>query len=150
VAWFIVLVRGQMPAGLHAWFARLIRYSTHVNAYALLLADPYPRFRGWEGTYPVDLHVDPPVPQKRWTVAIRIVLVLPALLFMYVLSIVTGVVAILSWFCALAVARVPTGFQQLGAYCLRYQAQTLGYLVLLTDRYPSLASDGFEFEKGAS
>jgi 2-(1,2-epoxy-1,2-dihydrophenyl)acetyl-CoA isomerase len=150
VNWFIVLVRGRTPDALHAWFARYVRYVTHVNAYLLLLADPYPRFRGWEGTYPVDLKIDPPVRQKRWTVAIRVVLALPALLFMYVLSVVNLVVAILSLFCAVAVARVPTGFQQLGAYCLRYQAQTLGYLLLLTDHYPSLASGGFEFEKGAA
>jgi hypothetical protein len=59
------------------------------------------------------------------------------------------VVAILSWFVALAVARVPRGFQSLGAYCVRYQVQTLAYVLLLTDRYPSLASgSGFEFEKG--
>jgi hypothetical protein len=30
-------------------------------------------------------------------------------------------------------------------YCLRYQAQTYAYLLLLTDRYPSLA-DGYEPE----
>lgn len=150
VAWVIVLVRGRMPEELHAWFARYVRFLTHVNAYILLLADPYPRFHGREGAYPVDVRIDPPAPQKRWTVAIRVVLALPALLFMYVLAIVAAFVAVLSWFCALAVARVPSGFQQLGAYCVRYQAQTLAYLLLLTDHYPSLASDGFEFEKGAA
>ncbi|HEY3566014.1 MAG TPA: DUF4389 domain-containing protein, partial [Casimicrobiaceae bacterium] len=83
------------------------------------------------------------------TIAIRIVLALPALVFAYVLGVVVLVVAILSWFVALAVARVPAGFQGLGAYCLRYQAQTLAYLFLLTDRYPTLAGGGFQFEKGA-
>ncbi|HVV57902.1 MAG TPA: DUF4389 domain-containing protein [Gaiellaceae bacterium] len=150
VAWFIVLVRGRMPEELHAWFARYVRFVTHTLAYLLLLADPYPPFHGREGIYPVDVRIDPPAPQKRWTVAFRIVLALPALLFMYVLGIVAALVTVLSWFCALAVARVPTGFQQLGAYCIRYQAQTLAYLLLLTDHYPSLASDGFELEKGAA
>jgi 2-(1,2-epoxy-1,2-dihydrophenyl)acetyl-CoA isomerase len=149
VNWFIALARGRTPDAVHEWFERYVRYATHVNAYLLLLADPYPRFRGWAGTYPVDLRVDPPSAQPRWTIAIRIVLALPALVFAYVLGLVAGVVAILSWFVALAVARVPTGFQNLGAYCLRYQAQTLAYLFLLTDRYPSLSSGGFEFEKGA-
>ncbi len=150
VNWFVVLVRGEVPAGLHSWFARYLRYQTHVGAYVLLLADPYPRFRGWEGTYPVDLRISSPARQRRWTVAIRIVLALPALVFAYVLLAVTVVVSLLSWFCALAAARVPHGFQQLGAYCLRYQAQTIAYLLLVTDRYPSLASDGIEFEKGAA
>jgi hypothetical protein len=57
------------------------------------------------------------------------------------------VVAFLSWFVALAVARVPSGFQGLGVYCLRYQAQTVAYLFLLTDRYPSLASGSFDLER---
>lgn len=148
--WFIALARGRTPDAVHDWLSRYVRYATHVQAYANLLADPYPRFRGWEGTYPVDLRIDPPKPQRRWTIAIRIVLALPAIVFAYVLGAVVLVVAILSWFVALAVARVPAGFQGLGAYCLRYQAQTLAYVFLLTDRYPTLAGGGFQFEKGAS
>ena len=67
------------------------------------------------------------------------------------LSLVLFFVAILSWFVALAVARVPAGFQNLGTYCLRYQIQTLAYVLLLTDRYPTLASgSGFQFERGES
>jgi hypothetical protein len=30
--------------------------------------------------------------------------------------------------------------RDLGAYCIRYQAQTNAYLLLLTEAYPSLAS----------
>jgi len=141
VNWFIALVRGRTPASVHAWFERYLRYTTHVGAYALLLADPYPRFRGWRGTYPVDLRVGPPVAQPRWKIAVRIVLALPALVFAYVLGIVSAVVAILSWFAAVTTARVPLGFQRLGAYCLRYQVQTLAYLLLVTDKYPTLANE---------
>jgi hypothetical protein len=119
----------------------------HVNAYLLLLADPYPRFRGWEGTYPVDLHVEPPVAQARWKILLRIVLAIPALVFAYVLAMVMFVVAFLSWFVGITFARVPAGFQGLGVYCLRYQVQALAYTFLLTDRYPTLASKGFDFEE---
>ena len=39
--------------------------------------------------------------------------------------------------------------RDLMAYCLRYYAQTYAYLLLLTDRYPTLASgSGFQFEEG--
>lgn len=142
VNWFIALVKGRTPVAVHEYFARYVRYTTHVLAYVVLLADPFPKFRGWEGTYPVDLHVDPPVRQSRWKIALRLVLAIPAIAFAYVLGVVMIVLAILSWFVALAVARVPAGFQNLGVYCLRYQIQTLGYLLLLTDRYPTLASGG--------
>ena len=141
VNWFIALVRGETPRPVRAWFERYLRYSTHVLAYTLLLADPYPKFRGWAGTYPVDLRVDPPQRQRRWTILLRLPLAVPALIFSYVLNIVASVVAVLGWFVALATARMPVGLQRLGAYCLRFQVQTLGYLLLVTDRYPTLANE---------
>jgi hypothetical protein len=112
-----------------------------VTAYTYLLADPYPKFRGWPGTYPVDLRIDPPAPQRRWTILLRLVLAVPALIFSYVLNTVVSVVAFLAWFAALATGRIPSGLQRLGAYCLRFHAQTLGYLLLVTDRYPTLANE---------
>jgi 2-(1,2-epoxy-1,2-dihydrophenyl)acetyl-CoA isomerase len=141
VNWFIALVRGQTPPSIGAWFERYLRYVTHVTAYTFLFADPFPKFRGWPGTYPVDLRVDPPAPQRRWTILIRLPLAIPAFIFAYVLNIVASVVALLGWFVAIATARMPTGFQRLGAYCLRFQVQTLGYLLLVTDRYPTLANE---------
>ena len=107
----------------------------------MLLADPYPKFRGWAGTYPVDLRVGPPVAQSRLKILVRIVLAIPALVFAYVLGIVGSVVAVLSWFVAVTTAHVPVGFQRLGVYCLRFQVQTLGYLLLVTDKYPTLANE---------
>jgi 2-(1,2-epoxy-1,2-dihydrophenyl)acetyl-CoA isomerase len=148
VNWVITLVRGRTPAGVHAWLARFLRYQTHVSAYTLLIADPYPGFRGWFGTYPVDLDVAPPEPQRRLVTLFRIVLVLPAYALTAVLATVAQVIAVVGWFVCLALGRMPKGMRDLSAYCLRYQAQTLAYLYLLTDRYPSLASgSGFQFEE---
>jgi 2-(1,2-epoxy-1,2-dihydrophenyl)acetyl-CoA isomerase len=138
--WAITLVRGRPPQAVHAWVSRYVRYVTHVGAYVCLAADPYPRFRGWEGTYPIDLQIDPPGRQARWKTAIRIVLAIPALVFSYVLAVVACVVAFLGWFVAVGFARMPAGFQNLIAYWLRYQAQTMAYVFLLTDRYPTLAA----------
>src|SRR4051812_38028274 len=151
VNWFIALVRGRTPDAVHDWLARYVRDATPVSAYVFLLSDPYPRFRGWPGTYPVDLRVDPPAVQSRWKIGFRLPLAIPAIVFAYVLGVVLLIVALLAWFVALAVARMPTGFQNLGTYCLRFQIQTLAYLLLLTDRYPTLASgSGFQFERGES
>jgi hypothetical protein len=57
-----------------------------------------------------------------------------------VLVYVLYVIAFLGAFYALATGRSPRGFRDLSAYCLRYQAQTYAYLLLLTDRYPTLAA----------
>lgn len=45
--------------------------------------------------------------------------------------------AILGWFVCIALAHMPLGFRDLAVYGLRYSAQTTGFLVFLTDRYPT-------------
>jgi 2-(1,2-epoxy-1,2-dihydrophenyl)acetyl-CoA isomerase len=139
VNWVIALVKGRPAAGLAAWLTRFLRYQTHVYAYLYLVADPYPRFRGWAGTYPIDLAVDPPGPQPRWKTLLRIVLVLPAYVMTTVLQYVLAIVSFLGAVYALCLGRYPRGIRDLSAYALRYTAQTWGYLLLLTDRYPTLA-----------
>jgi 2-(1,2-epoxy-1,2-dihydrophenyl)acetyl-CoA isomerase len=149
VNWLITLVRGRTPQGLHAWLARMLRLGIHVYAYTYLIADPYPSFRGWYGTYPVDLDVAPPAPQTRWKTFFRLPLAIPAYVLGYVLGLVMVVVAVVGFFTSLAIGRMPKGMRDLMAYSLRYNAQTLAYLLLLTDRYPTLASgSGFQFEEG--
>lgn len=149
VNWTIALVRGRPALRLCGFIERFIRYQTHVYAYLYLVADPYPGFRGWRGTYPVDIQIDPPGSQPRWKTLLRIVLVVPAYVFMTVLQYVLYVVALLGFFYAVVMGRYPKGFRDLSAYCLRYAAQTWGYLFLLTDRYPTLASSAIQFEKGS-
>ncbi len=139
VDWAITLVRGRSPDALHAWLGRFVRYQAHVYAYTYLVADPFPSFRGWAGTYPIDVSIAPPAPQARWKTALRIVWVLPAYVLAVALGYVLQIVAVLGFFVALAVGRYPRGFRDLGAYALRFQAQTFAYLLFLTDRYPALA-----------
>jgi hypothetical protein len=140
VNWVIALIRGRPADGLTAWASRFVRLQTHVYAYVYLVADRYPPFRGWPATYAVDLAIDPPGPQPRWKTLLRIVLVLPAWVLTTVLQYVLIVVAFLGAIYALFMGRYPRGFRDLSAYALRYSAQTWGYLLLLTDRYPTLAS----------
>ena len=137
----ITFVKGSSPQGLHAWNERCIRYWVHVNAYEYLIADPFPSFRGWRGTYPVDLDVAPPRRQSRWRTALRPIIAIPPYALAYVLSIVLQVTAVIGWFVALAIGRYPRGFRDLGAYAIRFNAQTFAFLLLLTDRFPSLAAD---------
>jgi hypothetical protein len=138
VAWLAALVLGRVPDGLHAFLARYARAATHLYAYVLLLADPWPPFGGAPG-YPVDLRVDPPASQGRLMVLFRIVLAIPALLLSYVFRLVNQLVALLGWFYCLATGRMHEGMRDLSAWMLRYELQTYAYLGLLTSRYPSLS-----------
>jgi hypothetical protein len=134
--WFATLFRGQSPAGLHEFLATYLRYQTHVYAYVLLLADPYPGFGGRPG-YPVDLEADPPARQNRWTVGFRIILALPALFLARIMTNLSQLLAIFSWFVALALGRLPEGMRNFGVFALRFEQQTTAYVYLLTQRYPS-------------
>jgi hypothetical protein len=137
VNWFATLFMGQSPDGLHNFLATFLRYTTHVRAYLLLVADPYPKFTGQVGTYPIDLEIDPPQRQNRWTVFFRGILAIPALFLSNILSQLNQLLAIFSWFIALITGRVPEGIRNFAALAIRIETQTYGYALLLTDRYPS-------------
>ncbi len=165
VLWLAVLINREAPKNLHDFVAGYIRYATRVSAYVLLAANPYPGFRVRPG-YPVDLEIDPPLQQSRWSGFFRLFLALPALALAAALggglsfgspggssqsargeeSVYYGAVslggaatvaAFLAWFFILARGRAPRGVRDLTAYALGYGAQACGYLLLLTPRYPS-------------
>jgi hypothetical protein len=150
--WFAALVTGRMPRPLHNFLAGYVRYSTHVAAYLTLAANPFPGFLGHPG-YPVDVEIGEPERQHRLQTLLRLFLAIPALLLALVLAgggpigVVAGAVflsggivatcAFLTWFAALVLGRAPAGLRDLSAFALGYGTQFTGYLLLLTDRYPT-------------
>ncbi len=140
VAWLAGVVMGRVPAGMHAFMAAFVRYSTHVSAYLLLAANPFPSFSGAAG-YPVDVEIAPPAKQSRLMIFFRAILIIPAYIVSSVLTNVAQLIAIAVWFYALFTGRQNKGMQELLCYCIRYQAQTFGYYLLLTQRYPSFSED---------
>ena len=137
VNWFATLFGGRSPEGLHNFIATWLRYATHVRAYTLLVADPFPAFTGREGTYPIDLEVDPPQDQSRLTVFFRLILAIPAMVMTNILGNISQLLAIFSWFIALVTGRVPEGLRNFAALAMRFETQTYGYILLLTGKYPS-------------
>ncbi|MDX6507183.1 MAG: hypothetical protein QOG06_1827 [Gaiellaceae bacterium] len=135
--WFATLVRGRSPEGLHTFLGTFLRYTTHLRAYVLLVADPYPGFTGRQGSYPVDLEIAPPEDQNRLTVFFRIILAIPALLLTNLLGQLNQLLAVFSWVIALVTGRVPEGLRNFAALALRIETQTYAYVLLLTPRYPS-------------
>ena len=148
VAWVAGLATGRIPARLHSFFRAYIRYALHAGAYLGLFANPFPGFTG-SGPYPVDLELPGPERQSRWSIGFRLLLAVPALVLASVLgaglgvgaglalSGVAAVCAVLGWFAALALGRMPSGLSSLGAYGLGYSAQALAYVLMVTDRYPN-------------
>jgi hypothetical protein len=139
VNWFATLIAGQSPEWLHAYLAGYLRYVTHVSAYVFLLADPYPGFYliNLKENYPIDVEIAGPEPQGRAGVAFRIILAIPAIIVTQILRNLSGVLAFFSWWIALFTSQVPEGIRNFGAFALRYETQTYGYIGLLTPKYPS-------------
>jgi hypothetical protein len=135
-AWFSALFAGRVPGGLHRFLAAYVRYGTHVLAYLLLVANPFPSFTGTAGSYPVDLVVPEPEDQPRWKTALRLILAVPTFILSGALASLYVVAAILGWFAALILGRIPEGLRNAAAYGVRYSAQANAYLSLLTPRYP--------------
>lgn len=153
VTWIATLFEGRPPAPLHEFLSRYVRFATHTYAYLNLAAEPLPAFDGKPG-YPVDLAVEPPVPQSRWSVFFRLLLAIPALLLLAVLfgsgspsdftlssgrtgfAGLIGTAAFLAWFYALVRGRMDRGLRDLVAYVISYGAQAWGYLLLISDEYP--------------
>jgi hypothetical protein len=135
-AWVLALVLGRVPRLLHRFLAAYVRLTTHVFAFLYVVGRPFPGFVGREGSYPIDLTIAPPVHQRRLSVLARLILAFPALILSSAYGGVLLVVGVLGWFAALATGRMPSGIRDLGAAALRYQAQALAYLLLLTPRYP--------------
>jgi Domain of unknown function (DUF4389) len=138
-AWFAALATGRVPSALHRFLAAYTRYGTHLFAYVYVVGRRFPGFTGRAGSYGVDLEIDPPERQNRWTVLFRFFLAIPALLLGSALGGVALVVGVLGWWYALVRGRMPEGLRNLGASCLRYSAQSYAYLFLLTARYPFAA-----------
>jgi hypothetical protein len=135
-AWFAALATGRVPVALHRFLAAYVRYGVHLGAYVYVIGRRFPGFTGREGSYGIDVHIEPPHAQSRWKTLFRIILAFPALLLASALGGVLLAVAFLGWWYALVRARMPEGLRNLGASCLRYSAHTYAYALLLTDRYP--------------
>lgn len=156
--WVAALASGRPAAALHRLTCAYIRYATHVNAYVDLVANPYPGFSGEAGSYPVDVRLPERASQSRWKTFFRLFLAVPALLMTTALGgagagftsrrgrsrfygagargALSVTCAVLGWFASLARGRMPKGLRDASAYSLGYTAQTLAYLLLVTDRYP--------------
>ena len=80
-------------------------------------------------------------PQRRWTVLIRIILVIPQFFVLFFVGIGALVVAFLGWFAALFTGRLPASFAKFLLGYVRWSTRVTAYEFLLTDAYPPFALD---------
>lgn len=142
IDWVWTLIAGRSPDWAHSFLAAFTRYTVHTSAYLCLAAESYPAFMGETG-YPVDLHVDPPAPQRRVITLFRPILAIPMLIVASVLQNVQVAVGIIAWFYCLFVGRMHEGMRNIITFCIAFNARTSGYVGFLTDRYPPFSEGQF-------
>jgi hypothetical protein len=89
----------------------------------------------------VGLSLDPPR-QSRWTVLLRIILLIPLGIVAIGIEIAAFFVIVAAWFAALFTGRVPDGIQRFLTNALRFYANVMAYAYLLTNRWPGIVWSG--------
>ncbi|HEY3477352.1 MAG TPA: DUF4389 domain-containing protein, partial [Streptomyces sp.] len=105
--------------------------------------DPYPPFSGGdEPSYPVRLHVGPPLAEyTRLKVLLRIFYIIPAYLIVYVMNVVIELAAFASWLVIVVTGKQPKGLQDVTGLCVSYSARAYALFLLLTETYPPFTDD---------
>lgn len=92
-------------------------------------------------SYPVQLEVDPAVPQNRLTVLLRSILLIPHVIIWYFLGAVQNVVGLLSWILVVITGRYPAGLLGFATGLVRWSVRVNAYASLLTGVYPPFSID---------
>ncbi|RVU18910.1 DUF4389 domain-containing protein [Streptomyces antnestii] len=99
--------------------------------------DPRPMTSPGDGAewLPV-LDIPPPARQRRWTVLLRWLLLIPQFVVWWLLNIAAFFVMIVGWFAALFTGRLPDGIFGFLSSVLAYGTRVNASAALLVDRYP--------------
>ena len=140
LAWIVLLVKGRVPSGLNRFLAAYVRYVGQATAWFFLLSGRYPDPQRTE-THPFAIVIPDPVRQPRLLTLLRLPFAVPALVLASALRVVLTLSAIAAWVAGLALGRTTSGLQELGTFCLRYELEAVGYVLLLTPSYPHLVPE---------
>ena len=89
--------------------------------------------------YPAALSVESPEKIANWRPLVHWLLAIPHFVVLYALSIVSEVVALISWFAILFTGRLPEGLAGVQALYLRYTNRTYAYASFMVEPYPPFA-----------
>ncbi|MBE9373028.1 DUF4389 domain-containing protein [Saccharopolyspora sp. HNM0983] len=91
--------------------------------------------------YRQEVDVHPPERQRRWTVLLRLLLLVPHQVVLFFLFIAGFVVVIIGWFAALALGRLPKWAADFLSLLVAYQIRVTASSMLLVDTYPPFVVD---------
>jgi hypothetical protein len=92
-----------------------------------------------EGNHPLNIDVSSPSRVARWRPVANWLLVIPHRIWLLVLFLGAGVVALLGWFSIVFTNRLPDSWSDYVMAVLRYDWRIRAYLLAWVDRYPSFS-----------
>jgi hypothetical protein len=136
--WFAALVIGRAPQFLRTIQTIFVRLSLRLSAYVFLLTDRFPPFDFEEAPDdPVGLAVPSATRLNRAAVLFRLILVIPAYIVLYLVSIGMFLIQIFGWFATLITGWLPKPVHDAFRAFVRFQARYDAYLYLLVPTYPA-------------
>ena len=139
----MLLFRRKYPRWWFDWNLELMRFSTRVGAYFLLMRDEYP---STDDEQAVHLELDYPDAEEdlnRWLPLVKWLLAIPHYIVLTILGVIATVLLVLAWFAILFTGRYPRGLFRFMLGVNRWSLRVAAYMWLLTtDRYPP-----FSFEE---
>ncbi len=139
--WFAILFHEGPVKGLDSYKRDYLRWRARVLAYGAFLRDEYPPFG--EGNYPVTLDLpESPMARDKGVVLLRPILVLPHLLWLFLLLIVWGFVGLFSWLWIALTGFLPEGAWRFSRDVMAYSLRAEAYALLIYDTFPSFSLAG--------
>jgi uncharacterized protein DUF4389 len=138
----MLLFRQRYPRWWFDWNYNLVRFSTRVASYLLLLGDEYPSTEDEQA-----VHIALPDPQggaavNRYLPLVKWFLAIPHYIILFFLGIATVLVTIVTWFAILFTGRHPESLHHFVVGVLRWGVRVEAYaFVLVTDQYPPFRLD---------
>ena len=133
-AWVWILATGVFPQTMRDFALLLFRWIVNVDAYVLLLTEPYPPFG--VAPYPVNLEIIPAEQYNRLTVFFRVIIAIPHYIVLFFLGIAASVVTIIAWFAILFTGQYPQGMYNFTVGVTRWGVRVSAYVYLFVDDYP--------------
>lgn len=133
----MIVFREKYPKWWYDWNIALLKFSTRVTSYLLLLRDEYPS-TDEEQT----VHIEIPYPDvkndlNRWLPLVKWFLAIPHYIILAFLYVAAIICVIISWFAIVFSAKFPKGIFDFIVGVIRWTIRVSAYAFLLTtDKYP--------------
>ncbi len=132
--WFAALFIGRNP--FQRFTLPMLLWLARVNGYMVFLTDRYP---------PLSLEEEPGYPVgamlewgrlSRWSVLLRLILVIPALVVNGVVGVGLEILDVVAWFIVLIMGRLPAPLHEAFSAAVRFSLRVNAYVLLVQNRYP--------------